>query len=168
MTENLKLRAVDDEDLQVVSAVLQDALIPVGEMAFLPGETRFVMVANRFKWENCSEAFDQPRTEAEERPLTDAELTAEEFARCTSYERVLCGVCFDGVTMVKRRGVELNDRAHIHELLAIRSEPGAIVLTFAGGAALRLEGTGITCRIEDMGEPYPTSWRPQHTVGGAA
>jgi hypothetical protein len=168
MTENLKLRAVDDEDLQVLSAVLQDALIPVGEMAYLPTEQRFVMVANRFKWENCSESADQPRTVSEDRPMTDAELTAEEFNRCASYERVLCGVCFDGVEIVKRRGVEQHDRTHIHELLALRSEPGAVVLVFAGGAALRLEGRAISCRIEDLGEPYPTTWRPQHTVGGAA
>jgi len=47
----LKLRAEDDEDLAVVSAFLQDALLPVAEMVYLPAEQRFVLVANRFMWE---------------------------------------------------------------------------------------------------------------------
>src|SRR5207244_12488326 len=48
MAGPLKLRAEDEEDLAVVSAILQDALVPIGEMAYLPEEQRFVLVANRF------------------------------------------------------------------------------------------------------------------------
>jgi hypothetical protein len=49
----LKLRAEDDEDLGVISACLQDALIPLSDMEFLAAEMRFAFVANRFRWENC-------------------------------------------------------------------------------------------------------------------
>jgi len=47
----LRLLARDEEDLAVISAILQDALIPVSEMAYLPDERRFALVANRFRWE---------------------------------------------------------------------------------------------------------------------
>ena len=72
----LKLRAEDAEDLAVISAILQDALVPVGEMAYLPEEQRFVLVANRFRWE--------PRRRARRTPQT--------------FERTLSGLRIDGVT----------------------------------------------------------------------
>ena len=65
-TDALKLLARDEEDLAVISAILQDALIPVSEMAFLPEEQRFALVANRFRWEAPG---DRPR-ESLERRLT--------------------------------------------------------------------------------------------------
>src|SRR3546814_9083894 len=46
----LKLRAHDPADMDVVAALLQDALVPLGDMTYLAKETRFVMVANRFRW----------------------------------------------------------------------------------------------------------------------
>ena len=50
-TGPLKLRAHDIEDLRALGACLQDALVPVADLAYLKAEKRFVMVANRFKWE---------------------------------------------------------------------------------------------------------------------
>ncbi len=73
MADPLKLRAEDEEDLAVVSTILQDALVPVGEMAYLPEEKRFVLVANRFKWEAP--------------PLSGGRL----------YERAHVGIAFDEV-----------------------------------------------------------------------
>ena len=46
----LKLRAHDADDLQVMAALLQDAIVPVSEMLFLPNAKRFILVANRFRW----------------------------------------------------------------------------------------------------------------------
>jgi hypothetical protein len=60
MTGPLKLRAEDAEDLDVVSACLQDAIVPLSDMEFLAGEKRFVLVANRFRWENCGETAEMP------------------------------------------------------------------------------------------------------------
>ncbi|CAN0498940.1 unnamed protein product, partial [Discosporangium mesarthrocarpum] len=46
----LKLGAVDADDLQVISAHMQDALVRVGDMKFQRTARRFVMMANRFNW----------------------------------------------------------------------------------------------------------------------
>ena len=129
----LKLRAEDDEDLAVFSACLQDALVPVGDMAYLPEEKRFVLVVNRFCWE-CDEGG----------------------------RRILAGVAFEGVESVKRQGFAPGERERILELLALRREGSAILFEFAGAARLRIEAPRIAARIDDMGEPWPTQWRPRH------
>src|SRR5215469_10332355 len=142
----LKLRAADAEDLSVISAILQDALVTVGEMAYLPDEHRFVLVANRFRWE---------RRPGEKRP---------------GAERTLSGLCFDGVTGVRRRGFHPREEDRILSLLAIRAEgsaaapdkPSALRLEFAGGSSIRLEVGRLLCHLDDLGEPWPTRFRPKH------
>jgi len=137
----LKLLARDAEDLAVISAVLQDALIPVSEMAYLPEERRFVVVANRFRWERSPAA---PRRNGERR---------------------LAGLSISGVTAVRRRGFSLAEPDRILVLLAIRQVAGALQLDFAGGASIRLETEEIVCHLDDLGEPWPTRWQPRHPVG---
>jgi hypothetical protein len=136
----LKLRAEDEEDLAVVSAFLQDALLPVAEMVYLQEEQRFVLVANRFMWE---------------RPPVDKKGRSE---------RTLTGIAFDGVTAVQVRGFERSQGDRILQVLAIRSAPGAIIFEFSGADAMRLEVGRILCHLEDIGEPWPTPWRPRHPL----
>lgn len=140
--DKLKLRATDIEDLAVLSTILQDALVTVGEMAYLPEERRFVLVANRFRWE------PQPG-EARQ-----------------NFERTLAGLCIDNVTAVRRRGFHPREEERILSLLAIRPDvdekPQALLLEFAGGGSIRLEVDQIMCHLDDLGEPWPTPWRPQH------
>jgi hypothetical protein len=136
----LKLRAEDEEDLAVVSAFLQDALVPVAEMVFLPDEQRFVLVANRFMWER--------------KPV-------DKKGHC---ERTLTGIAFDGVTAVQVRGFERSDGDRILEVLAVRATAEAIIFEFSGADAMRLEVGRILCHLEDIGEPWPTPWRPRHAL----
>lgn len=165
MSGPLKLRAMDDEDLGVVSAFLQDAIVPLAEMEFVPGEKRFALVASRFRWENCPETADMPASASRVAlpPSGDASLAEG----CASYERVSCGVAFEGVEAVRRRGLDPRDRGRILELLGMRIEVGAVTLEFAGAAALRLEGARITCRMSDLGDPWPAQSRPRHPGGEA-
>lgn len=133
----LRLKAEDDEDLAVISAVLQDAMVLVGDMTYEPENRRFVLVANRF----CRE------TEAE---------------RARHGARVMSGLRIDGVTAVKRRDIDPRDADRLLVLLAVRAEPGALYLDFAGGASIRLESACILCHLDDFGEPWPTRFRPRH------
>ncbi len=141
MGERLKLRAEDEEDLAVISAILQDALVTVGEMTYLPEESRFALVVNRFCWE----------------------AKPQEGGR---FERIHSGLSFDGVSGVKIRGFDPRETDRILEILALRHEPGAILFDFSGDGALRLESARILCRFEDIGEPWPTPWRPHHPLEG--
>jgi DUF2948 family protein len=148
--EPLRLRAEDAEDLAVISACLQDALVVVGDFAFDRDEHRFMFVANRFRWEG-----GLPPAAGE-----------------GGFERILCGIAFDEVTGVSYRGFRRVDDGRILSLLAIRSgrgdKGGVVDLEFAAGATVRLEIGGIRCRLKDLGEPYPTRWLPDHDAESRA
>jgi hypothetical protein len=133
----MKLKALDAQDLTVLATYLQDALVLIDDIAYLPEEGEFVLVANRFQWET-----EQPG--------------AKEHARITT------GVTFAKVTTVKRKGLDRRDGDGMLSLLTIGTEPGAILLTFSGEAAIRLEVSEILCHLQDVGEPWPTRWRPDH------
>ena len=138
----LKLRAEDEDDLRVLSAQLQDALVPIADMAFLNVEQSFVMVVNRFMWERAVEPN-----------APDSEPT---------FLRTNCGVRFYGVRGVRYRGLDRTDRRQVLNLLSIEAADGRILLRFAGGGDVRLDCDAVDCRIQDIDEPWPTRHRPQH------
>lgn len=168
-TAPLKLRAGDGEDLKVIAAVLQDALVPFSDMTFQRRERRFVMVANRFRWEGrdgrLPAAAGGPAEGGDERGGEDARFADGEAGPL--YERVNCGVRFGKVAKVRMRGFDPRQRDQILNLLTIDSEPEAITLVFADHAAIRLDVSGIDCHLEDIGEPWPTHWRPFHELDDA-
>jgi len=138
----LKLRAEDTEDLLVISACLQDALVPVRDLAYIPEERTFLLIANRFRWENGV------------RPAPGE----------AGLERTLCGITFSEVAAVSYSGFRRSENGRILSLLAIRAENGKVHLEFSGGAAIRLEVACILCHAKDVGEPWPTPWQPRHDL----
>jgi len=146
----LKLRAEDPDDLDVLSACLQDALVAVRDLGYFADEQSFVFVGNRFRWESGL------------RPVPGEE----------GHQRVLCAVTFSAVAGVSYRGFRRSDEDRILCLLAIRGETAgdggaAIRLEFAGAAAIRLDVARILCHARDLGEPWPTPWRPRHEEDAA-
>lgn len=163
-SERLKLRAKDMEDFQVLSAVLQDALVPVSDMAQLPREKRFVMVANRFRWEARAPLGDLPDEIRAEPPERDGDARFED---APLYERVHCGITFDRVKAVQYRGFRKTNPDRILNMLALVPDSEGITLEFSHEAAVRLQGRRIVCHLEDLGEPWPTHWRPSHDTSRA-
>jgi hypothetical protein len=157
--DSLKLNASDAEDLAVIAACTQDALVPIGDMAYLPAEQRFVLAVNRFRWDQLKAGEIDRKGEPESRG--DAAFI-EEAGGGGRYERVLSGLRFEQVTAVRTHGIDLRNRERILELLTIRSEPGAVLLVFAGGAMIRIEVAALQCYLEDFGDAWPTRWRPRH------
>jgi hypothetical protein len=136
----LKLRAEDAEDLLVISACLQDALVPVRDLAYIPEERTFLFVANRFRWGVRSAPGE------------------------AGFERTLCGITFSEVAAVSYSGFRRSENGRILSLLAIRAENSEVHLEFSGGAAIRLGVARILCHAKDIGEPWPTPWQPQHDL----
>jgi Protein of unknown function (DUF2948) len=163
----MKLRARDAEDLAIVSAFLQDALVNVREMKYLPNERRFVFIANRFRWEFGAA---RPEKQSAERPAADdADATfSGENDDHAHYERTHCGVCFERVRGVKAKGLKGAFSPRFLELLAVQVELGAIHLCFAEAATVRLEVDAIRCYLEDLGEAWPTAWQPAHPTDETA
>jgi hypothetical protein len=137
----LKLRAEDAEDLAVISACLQDALVPVRDLAYVPEDRSFLFVANRFRWEAGLPALGE-----------------------AGFQRTLCGITFSEVAAVSYSGFRRSEDGRILSLLAIRPENSVVNLEFSGGATIRLEVTRILCHARDIGEPWPTQWQPRHDV----
>jgi len=162
----LRLRARDGADLAIIAACLQDALVRPRDMTYLAAEKRFVFVANRFRWEAASrQPEDGPSRRGAERMRAPAEADAE-FAEGEApgptYQRVHCGVCFDRVRRVKLRGFTPAKGPEFLELLTVQAQGDEILLMFSGNAAVRLEVEAVRCHFEDLGEAWPTAWRPEH------
>ncbi len=137
----IRLRAEVDGDYQVIAACLQDALMPLAEMTFVPREGRFVAVLDRFMWEHCAPAGPDRRP-----PFI-----------------VLSALRVEGVRAARIRGIDQADRRARLELLTLaRDEDGALQLVFAGGGIIRLEGERLVCLVEDLAEPRPVRRGPEH------
>jgi hypothetical protein len=161
--ERLKLSACDADDLAVIAACTQDALAPIGEMAFLPAERRFVLALNRFRWDRLDAAKLAARDGDRPKPGQRTDATFLEAGdKGPAYERVHSGLRFENVTAARTRGIDLRDRERILELLTIQGEAGAVSLVFAGGSVIRLEVTELRCYLEDFSDAWPTRWRPRH------
>ncbi len=155
MTEPLKLRGEDEEDLKVIAACLQDAIVSIGDMVFLPKEKRFVAMLNRFRWE--ARATPDPSTQrGRDAPFAEgAERTLE---------RVHCALRFDRVVSVQAKAIDRRRRGDLLELLTMQSEGKAIQLVFARGASVLLTVEAIRCLVEDIGDGWSTARRPHHAT----
>jgi len=145
---SLKLRAEDADDLAVISACVQDALISVRDLTYERSEHRFTLVVNRFRWEGKPDAGN---------------------GNAVVFERTHAAIIFAGVESVSYRGFRRSEEDRILSLLAIRpgDEPGTIDLDFSGGVAVRLKAPAIRVRVADIGEPWPTAWQPDHEADEA-
>jgi hypothetical protein len=145
--DRLRLIALDTDDLAVVSAHVQDAVLKLEDVNWFPKEKRLVMVMNRFAWEQ-TETGSRRRRERQRR------RSALYFAR---------------VDAVKSTGIDRNARDSVLSLLALRFEPrnepsGEIVLDFAGGATMRLAVECVEAQLTDLGPAWSTPYAPQHIL----
>ncbi len=145
--EMLKLVALDEEDLQVLSAHLQDAVLKVSDLQYLAGEKRFLLTANRFVWEEA-----KPK-----------------FLRKPAYQRRRTALHFNRVSAAKASLIDRQKQDDVLSLLAIRFLPGetpagTIELTFSANAAIRLDVECIEAQLTDLGAAWKTESLPRHNV----
>lgn len=146
---DLKLIALDADDLNVMSAHLQDAVLRVRDMTYLPHEKRFAAVANRFDWTTAGASPKQ------------------------AGERRSAGLRFDHVQGVKVHQIDLQDKSAVLALLAVTFAPAAgdkapggdVTLTFSGGAAIRLTVDVLEAELRDLGAAWAAKSVPQHPTG---
>lgn len=137
----LRMIAEDQDDLQVIAACLQDALIPLSGMTFDQETGNFHLLANRFCWECAPEV-----------------LEGDSF-----YQRVSTGIAFQHVTEIKKKDLNLENKNELVNLLTIHNgDENYIHLIFSGGAEIRLTVDKISCHLTDVEEPYHTCNIPTH------
>ena len=143
----LKLIALDQDDIAIVSTHLQDAVVKVSDIVWLPAENRLVLGVNRFDWEACG--CDDP-----------------------CYKRRRTALRFDRVMALRCRNMDPKAKDAVLNLLAVEysetdAPAGTITLIFSGGAALRLEVECLECELADLGPTWTAAARPEHVVDQA-
>ena len=141
----LKLIALDEEDLAVLSAHLQDAVVKVSDLAYLSREKRFAALFNRFDWEAAAGAG----------------------GRRASHQRVRAALRFERVLSARLQQIDLATKTRVLSLLAVGFEPGvapggSVIMIFAGGGAIRLEVECIEAELRDLGGAWRAAGRPEH------
>lgn len=156
---DFKVMAKDSEDLAVIAACLQDALVPLSEVQYLPDEHRFIMLLNRFRWERQSSAHaGKAAPNAADASFRDADDYYD------TEQRIHCGLCVDLVSSVRSRGIDLKKRGTFMSLLTLQFDDGQLNLMFSGGGVIQLTVDTLSVFLKDMGEGWPTQWRPDHAV----
>ncbi len=144
---DLKLIALDKEDLEIISAHLQDAVMRVGDIAYLPRQNKFAALTNRFNWEKVHAGKKQSRKK---------------------YERRRSALRIERVLGAQIQNINLRDKDQVLELLALQFEvseepEGNISLVFAGGGAIRLHVECIEVELHDLGAAWETKNIPEHS-----
>jgi len=150
--DELKLVALDRDDIEVVSAHVQDAVVRVAEIFWQPREHRFVMGLNRFDWMSATDA----------KPPVSGK---PDYRRCRTALR------FERVLSCKCRNLDQKDKDARLNLLAVefeQSDPpaGVVTMTFSGGGVIRLDVECLEAELADLGEVFVADGCPNHFAGG--
>jgi hypothetical protein len=143
----LKLIALDREDLEIVSAHLQDAIVKIGEVLWRPNEHRVVIALNRFDWEAA-------------------------VGESPAWQRRRAALRFDRVLSCKCKSLDCSAKDQVLNLLAVEfsetdAPGGVITLSFSGGGALRLEVECLEAEVVDLGPVWQAAHCPDHkTIDG--
>ncbi len=139
----LKLLALDEDDLKIVSAHMQDSVFKPADIDWSPKRGQFSLVVNRFVWE----AVDRGSK---------------------GFERRRAALAFKRVNAVRTLGIDRRAGEAVYALLAIRFDKrgdgpdGTVELTLAAGAAISLDVECIEAQLADTGGAWGTENRPQH------
>ncbi|MGJ8612300.1 MAG: DUF2948 family protein [Octadecabacter sp.] len=143
----LRLKALDVEDLGVLSGLVQDAVFPANEMKWDRGARRFALLLNRFRWEDAANAETRKR----------------------DYERVQSVLVIEDALRVQTQGVEAGDKDMVLSVLTVTFEEGTdgggrLLLTLAGDGAIKVEVEALEVVLRDVTRPYvaPSKAKPAH------
>jgi len=143
----LRLKALDAEDLQVLAALVQDAVFTAGEMQWDRKARRFAILLNRFRWEDAENAQHRNR----------------------SYERVQAVLAVEDAVKVQSQGVDKSDPDMVFSLLSIVFTPGEdgtgrLELTLAGDGVIGIDVEALEVVLRDVTRPYlaPSGKMPGH------
>jgi hypothetical protein len=151
-TDDLKLVALDKDDIEVVSAHVQDALVKVRDIFWQSPERRFVMALNRFDWMSAVDGDKKDKAD---------------YRRCRTALR------FERVISCKCRNLDQTNKDAPLNLLAVEfaendAPAGVVSLIFSGGGVIRLDVECLEAELADLGEVSVAALCPDHFTGGQA
>ena len=142
---NLKLIGKSQEDLKVISAYSQDSIITVKDMIFLEKNKIFVMIINRFMWEDIDKGIHKQS------------------------KRIRCSIKYEGILKVKSKKINQKNKNKRLECLTIECNEilrknYEIIFFFAGGSIITLISESIEVVMNDLGESWNVKYIPKHKI----
>ena len=142
---NLKLSGKNQEDLKVISAYLQDSILIVKDIVFLKQNRTFVMIVNRFMWEDAEKGVFRKN------------------------KRIRCAVKFEEVIKVESKNINQKNKNKPLECLAIKcssifDETYKIKIFFAGNSIITIISEVIEVALQDLGKPWNVKHIPIHKI----
>ena len=142
---NLKLICKNQEDFKVVSAYSQDSIVAVKDIIFLEKNRIFVMVINRFMWEDVEKGIYRQN------------------------KRIKCAIRFEGILKVKSKKINQKNRNKRLECLAIKcneilDKNYEINFFFSGGGVITLISEFIEVVMHDLGASWNVKHFPKHKI----
>ena len=142
---NLKLIVRNREDLKVISAYSHDSIVAVKYITFLKKNRIFVMIMNRFMWEDIERGINRQS------------------------KRIRCALRFEGILKVKSKKINQKNKKKRLECLAIEcneilNNNNEINFFFAGGGVITLISESIEAIMRDLGEAWSVKYTPKHKI----
>ena len=142
---NLKLIGKNKEDLRVISAYIQDSIVNVRDIVFLKKNRYFIMMINRFMWEDAEKGVFRKN------------------------KRIRTILKFDNVIEVNSKNISQNSKDKFLDFLAIKSNQMPdnnyeMKLIFSGDSVIRVVAEVIEVALDDQGEPWDSKNKPKHKV----
>ena len=142
---NLKLLGKHQKDLKIISAYLQDSIIIVKDIVFLKQNRTFIMIVNRFMWEDVEKGVFRQN------------------------KRIRCAVKFEEVIKVESKNINQKNKNKPLECLAIKcssifEETYKIKIFFAGNSIITIISEVIEVALQDLGKPWNVKHIPIHKI----
>ena len=141
-TNYLRLQATPLDDLKVLSALLQDSIVPIADILYTPSQKQVIMVLQRFRWE-----------------LTK---NVETIGKPIGYQGCLCGLVIDKVESMQTHQIDMNDRSQFLNFLTFYDGAQHLDLQFSDSKVIRLRINSLKLTATDMGKNWPTTQRLKH------
>ena len=142
---NLELIGKNREDLEVISAYIQDSIVAVKDMVFLGQNRIFIMMINRFMWEDVGKGtFRQNK-------------------------RIRCAIKFEEVLKAQSKEINQKSKNKFLECLAIECKeiPNnnyEIKIFFSGDNIITLISEAIEVVMHDLGKAWNVQNIPKHKI----
>jgi hypothetical protein len=130
----LLLLANEADEVQLISTLVQDAVVHAADIAWEPRARRLVLLVNRFRWE------------------------------AGDHTRVRTALRLESVTRLQRRGWPHGNAVLDLLAITVDGDvlTPTLTLAFAAGPTLRAEVEAVDLILEDIGEPWPAVREPAH------
>jgi len=141
--KNLKLLAISEEDLKVIAAHLQDAIVSIQDIANLKKNRIFLIQLNRFMWEDIEKGVFRKN------------------------KRISTILKFDNVISVLSKNVNSKVDKKFLDFLTIESnllpdKSYEIKLIFSGDSVIKINVEVIDVTLDDQGAPWESKTQPNH------